>query len=255
MDIATLLGMIGALGVIITAIFIGGSAGGFIDVPSLLIVLGGGIFANLIKFPLAQTIAAFGVAGKAFKSKATATSTLIAECIELATRARKEGILGLESVEISNEFLKKGVQMAIDGQKPDFVSRALSREMNLSVERHEVGQAVFKGFGDSAPAMGMIGTLVGLVQMMSNMSDPKALGPAMAVALLTTLYGAVIANTIALPLADKLAFRSAEERRNRALIIEAINGIQEGLNPRVLEALLNTYVTGKQRVESGGNGG
>lgn len=240
--------MFGALGVIIAAIFLGGSAGGFVDVPSMLIVLGGGLFANLMKFPLSQTFGAFKVAMKAFFAKSSSLSELISECVELATRARKEGLLGLESVEISNEFLKKGVQMAIDGQKPEFVARVLSKEINQTIERHEQGQAVFKGFGESAPAMGMIGTLVGLVQMMSNMSDPKAIGPAMAVALLTTLYGAVLANTVALPLAEKLSFRSNEERRNHALILEAISGIQEGLNPRVLESMLQTYLPGNQRV-------
>ncbi|MBD2858051.1 flagellar motor protein PomA [Spongiibacter sp. KMU-158] len=242
MDIATLLGMFGALGVIIAAIFVGGSASSFVDTPSLLIVLGGGALANLVKFPLSQTLGAFKVASRAFVHKPTSSQSLIQECIELATIARREGLLGLESAEISNEFLDKGVQMAIDGHDPAFVKRVLNKEINLTIEHNETGEAIFKGLGDSFPAMGMIGTLVGLVQMMSNMSDPKAIGPAMAVALLTTLYGAVLANTVALPIADKLAFRTAEERRNRSLILEAVDGIQEGLNPRVLESLLATYL-------------
>ncbi|WP_372748809.1 flagellar motor protein PomA [Litorivivens sp.] len=247
MDIATLLGMFGALGVIIAAIFVGGSAGGFFDVPSILIVIGGTLFANLVKFPLEQTLGAFKVASRAFFHKPVSSEALISECIELSGVARKEGLLGLEAVEISNEFLEKGVQMAIDGHDADFVKRLLSKEINLTIERQEMGEAIFRGFGESAPAMGMIGTLVGLVQMMSNMSDPKAIGPAMAVALLTTLYGAVLANAVALPMAEKLAFRTSEERRNRHLILEAIHGIQEGLNPRVLESLLATYLPEGQR--------
>lgn len=247
MDIATLLGMLGALGVIVAAILFGGSASGFVDIPSLLIVVGGGTFANLVKFPLDQTLGAFKVASRAFFHKPTSSQQLISECVELAGIARKEGLLGLESQEISNEFLNKGVQMAIDGHDPGFVKRLLNKEINLTIERQEMGEAVFRGFGESAPAMGMIGTLVGLVQMMSNMSDPKAIGPAMAVALLTTLYGAVLANAVALPMADKLSFRTQEERRNRHLILEAVDGIQEGLNPRVLESLLATYLPDNAR--------
>lgn len=254
MDLATLIGMLGAIGVILLAIVIGGGAGGFVDVPSLLIVIGGGLFANLIKFPLSDTLGAFKVAGRAFTSKPAKTAELIAECVDLATRARKEGILALESVEVSNPFLKKGIQMVIDGQKPDVVSRALAKDMNLAIERHESGQAVFKGLGDSAPAMGMIGTLVGLVQMMSNMSDPAAIGPAMAVALLTTLYGAVIANTICLPMAEKLAYRGNEERRHKGLIIDAISGLQDGMNPRVLESLLLAYLPSGKRESASASG-
>ncbi|MBB3047517.1 chemotaxis protein MotA [Litorivivens lipolytica] len=247
MDLATLLGILGSLGVIVGAIVFGGSASGFIDVPSIMIVIGGTIFANLIKFPLEQTLGAFKVASRAFVHKPVSSEALISECIELSSVARKEGLLGLESVEIGNQFLEKGVQMAIDGHDADFVKRLLSKEINLNIERQEMGEAIFRGFGESAPAMGMIGTLVGLVQMMSNMSDPKAIGPAMAIALLTTLYGAILANAVAVPMAEKLAFRTAEERRNRHLILEAVYGIQEGLNPRVLESLLSTYLPEGQR--------
>lgn len=251
MDLATLLGLVGAIGIILTAILIGGSAGVFINLPSILIVLGGTLFANLIKFPLGHTLGAFKVALKAFLHKGEAPESLIAEGVELASIARKEGLLGLESVEIRNGFLKKGIQLAIDGHEPDFVARVLSKEINLTIERHEQGQAIFKGIGDSAPAMGMIGTLIGLVQMMSNMSDPKAIGPAMAVALLTTLYGAIIASAVALPIADKLAHRSAEERLNKSLVLESIAAIQEGLNPRVMEELLKTYLpTSKRETDS-----
>jgi len=122
------------------------------------------------------------------------------------------------------------------------VHKILSKEITLSIERNESGLNLFKAMGDVAPAMGMIGTLIGLVQMMSNMSDPKSIGPAMAVALLTTLYGAVIANVFALPIADKLALRSNEERLSKSMILESISAIQEGLNPRMIEGLLNVYL-------------
>ncbi len=247
MDLATLLGLLGALGIVGAAIALGGSAGIFINVPSILIVVVGSIFVVLMKFPLGHFLGAVKVAAKAFMFKADKPEDLIEKGVELAEIARKEGLLGLEGVEIPNEFLKRGVQMCIDGQEPDFVRSVLSKDINLAIERHEKGQAIFKALGDVAPAMGMIGTLIGLVQMLSNMSDPKQIGPAMAVALLTTLYGAIMATTIALPIADKLAHRSDEERLNKSLILEAINAIQEGVNPRIIRDLLQTYLPDKKR--------
>ena len=149
-----------------------------------------------------------------------------------------------------HEFLAKGISMVVDGNPPELVHKILSREISLSIERNETGLSIFKAIGDVAPAMGMIGTLIGLVQMMSNMSDPKSIGPAMAVALLTTLYGAVIANVIALPIADKLALRSNEERLSKSMILESISAIQEGLNPRMIEGLLSIYLSDNDNKKS-----
>ena len=247
MDLATLVGILGAFGIIISAIVVGGSAIIFLNAPSLLIVGGGTLFAVLIKFPLAHFLSAFKVAAKAFSNKAEDPLKLINEGVQLAHIARKEGVLGLEGQDIDNEFLKRGIQLSVDGHEPEFVRAMLGKDINLTIERHERGQAIFKAIGDMAPAMGMIGTLIGLVQMLSAMDDPKAIGPAMAVALLTTLYGAVIANAFALPIADKLAHRSQEERLNKALILETISSIQEGLNPRVMEELLKTYLPASKR--------
>lgn len=242
MDLATLIGLVGAFGIIATAIVIGGSALIFLNVPSLLIVGLGTIMVVLMKFPLAHFFSAFKIAMKAFLHKPEDPQSLIREGVELANIARKEGVLGLEGREISNPFLERGIQLCVDGHEPEFVRQMLNKDVNLTIERHERGQAIFRAIGDVAPAMGMIGTLIGLVQMLSNMDDPKAIGPAMAIALLTTLYGAIIANAFAIPIADKLALRSNEERLNKALILEAINAIQEGINPRVMEELLKTYL-------------
>ncbi len=247
MDLATLIGLIGAMGVIVGAIAVGGDFGQFINAPSIIIVAGGTVMASLMKFPLGAFLGAFKVAMKAFLHKADSPAVLIAEAMELSNAARKSGLLALENMEINNEFLKQGIQLCVDGHDPEFVKRMLSKDINQAIERHEVGQNIFKAIGDMAPAMGMIGTLIGLVQMLSAMDDPKSIGPAMAVALLTTLYGAVIANAFALPIADKLAYRSGEERCNKSLILETIAGIQEGLNPRVLETLLKTYLPEHQR--------
>ena len=246
-DIATLIGVVGAVGCIIAAILMGGEMSMFINPPSIMIVFAGTFMVVLMKFPLANTLGSFGVAMKAFMHKATKPSSIIDQSIELANVARKEGLLGLESVEVENEFLAKGITMVVDGNSPELVTKILSKEINLSIERNEIGLSVFKAMGDVAPAMGMIGTLIGLVQMMSNMSDPKAIGPAMAVALLTTLYGAVIANVFALPIADKLAIRSDEERLTKSMILESISAIQEGLNPRMIEGLLTVYLPEKER--------
>ena len=247
MDLAPLVGLLGAFGIIIAAILFGGSAIIFVNIPSLLIVGGGTMFAVVMKFPLGHFFSAFKVAMKAFFSKPEDPVKLIEEGVLLANIARKEGVLGLEGQDIENEFLQRGIQLCVDGHEPDFVRTMLGKDINLTIERHERGQAIFKAIGDVAPAMGMIGTLIGLVQMLSAMDDPKAIGPAMAVALLTTLYGAIIANAFALPIADKLAHRSQEERLNKGLILETISSIQEGLNPRVMEELLKTYLPASQR--------
>ncbi len=248
MDLATLIGLIGTVAAILTAILMGGSIDIFVNAPGLMIVVAGTLTVVLMKYPLTVAAHAMKAAGKAFLNKAQTPKDLIAKCVELSNIARKEGVLGLEQVEIENEFLKRGVMLIVDGNDEQFVRKMLSNDINLTIERHEEGQGIFKSIGDVAPAMGMIGTLIGLVQMMANMSDPKALGPAMAVALLTTLYGAVIANVFALPIADKLALRSKHERITKSLILEGISSIQAGINPRVVEDLLKTYLPGNQRV-------
>lgn len=247
MDLATLLGLVGGIGVMVSAIVLGGSGGMFINLPSLVIVAGGTFAAVLMKFSLGQFLGAFKVALKVFLNKMDRAEDLIEELGVMADIARKEGFLALEGREVSNEFLQKGVRMIIDGHGPDVVRSVLSKDMVQTVERHQVGRDIFKGLGDFAPAMGMIGTLIGLVQMLANMSDPKSIGPSMAVALLTTLYGAMIANLFALPIADKLALRSGEERRVKMLILDGIAAIQAGQNPRVIKEMLVSYIPPNKR--------
>ncbi|RDH85184.1 MAG: flagellar motor protein PomA [endosymbiont of Galathealinum brachiosum] len=247
MDLATLLGLIIAFGFIVGAIVSGGSFILFVNVPSLLIVIGGSIAVVLMQFTVSQFFGAFKVGLKAFLHKSVDASQLIEQAGVLANIARKEGMMALESQEIENPFLNKGIQLCVDGHPPDLVRKMLSKDISLTIQRHELGQRIFTALGDIAPAMGMIGTLIGLVQMLANMEDPKTIGPAMAVALLTTLYGAIIANAFALPIADKLELRSQEEKTNRTLILETISGIQEGMNPRVLEELLKAFLPEGQR--------
>lgn len=250
MDLATLIGFVGALGVIAAAITLGGDPVMFLNGPSVIIVLGGTSMAVLIKFPLGQFLSAFKVAGRAFRYRGDDPQSLIDQTVELAQVARKEGLLALESHESENPFLRRGIQLIVDGHGPELVKKVLGQEIDLTVARDEQGEHVFRAIGDVAPAMGMIGTLIGLVQMLSHMDDPKKLGPAMAVALLTTLYGAVLANSVAIPIADKLANRNTEERLNRTLILEGLLSIQEGLNPRLIGELLKTYLPIKQRAST-----
>lgn len=247
MDLATLIGFLGGLGIIIGAIATGGDVMLFVNTPSVLIVVGGTFMVTLMQIPLADFFRSFGVAMKAFMNKREDPNGLIEEAVRLSDVARKNGLLALEGEEVGNEFLKKGISLCVDGHDPELVKKMLGQDINLTIQRHEVGQKMWTSVGDMAPAMGMIGTLVGLVQMLANMSDPASIGPAMAVALLTTLYGAVIANAFAIPLAEKLALVSEYEKLNKSLIMETISGIQEGVNPRVLEALLQTYLPENKR--------
>ena len=242
MDLASLVGVLGAFGFVIMAMILGGDISMFVNVPSILIVVVGSMFAVLMKFELGQFLGAFKIAGKAFAFKLVKPEALIGEIVEMAGLARKGGLLSLEGKEVSDEFLGKGIQLLVDGHDPDVVRTLLSKEMKLASERHDTGITIFKAMGDVGPAMGMIGTLIGLVAMLANMDDPKSIGPAMAVALLTTLYGAMMATMLMLPIADKLSLRKAEEDTLKSMIIDALLAIQSGQNPRVIESMLQAYV-------------
>lgn len=247
MDLATLIGLIAAIIIITGAIIVGGSAATFINIPALMVVLGGTIGAVLMQFSISQFFGAVKIALKAFFHKPESPQKLIEMTVEMASTARKGGLLALEEKQTGNPFFQMGIQMMVDGHEPDVVRQMMSSEVELTVQRHEQGQKIFKAIADVAPAMGMIGTLIGLVQMLANMADPKSIGPAMAIALLTTLYGAVIANVFANPIAAKLGLRSSEEQLLKSMIIDGVTGIQEGRNPRVIEGMLMTYLPGSQR--------
>ncbi len=247
MDLATTIGMVVALGIIMAAIIMGSSPIMFVNVPSILIVGGGTVGVVLMQFTLGQFLGAFKVALKGFFNKSQSPEELIEVTVDLADTARKGGLLALEEKDTGIPFYQMGIQMMVDGHEPEVVRSMMVSEMNLTVDRHDIGKKIFKAIGDMAPAMGMIGTLIGLVQMLSNMEDPKSIGPAMAVALLTTLYGAMIANMFALPLAEKLGLRSDEERLTKSMIIDGVTGIQEGRNPKIIASMLATYLPGSKR--------
>ncbi len=234
MDIGTIIGLIGGVILIVIAILLGGSLSAFVDVPSVFIVFGGATAATFIRFTLPDVINSISVAMNAFFAKSQPPEEIIEELVTLSNIARKEGLLKLEKQPVSDSFLKKAIMYCVDGHEAEFIQDVLDKEIELTVERHGLGKGIFDAIGDSAPAFGMIGTLVGLVNMLGNMSDPASIGPSMAVAMLTTLYGAIIANLIALPIADKLKRRSQEEELNKRLVLEGVLGLQKGLNPRVL---------------------
>lgn len=248
MDLATLIGIVGAFGVVGYAISMGGSFSIFVDVPSLLIVFGGGIAATIIRFSLGGVVSATVVgSAAAFGGKAGDPRDLIEEIAGIADVMRRQGPLGLEKVETDDKLIALGVRMIADGYETAHVTETLQKERDLTIERLDEGARVYKAFGDSGPAFGMIGTLVGLVQMLQAMDDPSKIGPAMAVALLTTLYGALISNVVCLPINEKLKAKSKVMDVNMALIVDGITQIREGRNPGFIRDSLKVYLPHKQR--------
>ncbi|MDX2369973.1 MAG: flagellar motor protein PomA [Colwellia sp.] len=249
MDLATLIGIVGAIGLLVMAMLLAGDIMMFVDAQSVIIVFGGSIFVVLSNYNMGQFFGIGKIIGKAFMFKLEKPDELIEKAVDMADAARKGGFLALEEAEITNAFMQKGVDMLVDGHDADVVRATLQKDIDLTTERHETGAKMLMALADVAPAMGMIGTLIGLVAMLSNMDDPKSIGPAMAVALLTTLYGAFLANVIAIPIASKLELRLAEEKMNQELVLDAVLGIQDGQNPRVIEGLLKNYLAeGKRQI-------
>lgn len=247
MDLATIIGIIGALGTIFGAMAVGGDIQNFINVPGLMVVLGGTFLTVLIKFTFKNFLSAGSVGMKAFAYTAVTPMELIEEIKEMADVSRKSGLLALEGREIPHKFLEKGVRMMIDGLDGEHLRALMVRESELSVERHVNGARIFRAIGEVGPAMGMVGTLIGLVQMLASMDDPSQIGPAMAIALLTTLYGAMLGTIVAHPIADKLELRIADDELVERLVIDGVMGIQEGTNPRIIEQKLVSYLPEKHR--------
>ncbi len=252
MDIATVLGIVSAFGLVLSAIFMGGGLNIFINVPSLMIVAGGTIGVTLIAYPLKEVLGVLKVVQKALFSKNISIDELIKRFTGYATKTRKEGILALEEEikDVKDNFLKKGVQLSIDGLEPQEIRDILDTEVDYVKSRHHLGAEVFTSMGTFSPAMGMIGTLIGLVQMLQSMDDPSTIGPAMAVALLTTFYGSVMANLCFMPIAGKLKTRSKEEMLTKEMTIQGIISLSNGDNPRILEQKLLAFIPPNKKKES-----
>jgi chemotaxis protein MotA len=249
MDIATVLGIISAFGLVLIAIFVGGGIKLFVNLPSLMIVVGGTMGATMVNYPLKEVIGVLQVVKNVFFKKAMLGGDIIKVFIEFSTKARREGILSLESdiKKVREDFIRKGVLLAIDGLEPQSIREILETEITFIQDRHRKGAEIFTTMGTFFPALGMVGTLIGLVQMLQSMNDPSTIGPAMAVALLTTFYGAIMANIVCLPMAGKLRTRSGEEVLIKEMIIEGIICLSNGENPRILEQKLHAFLPPRQR--------
>ncbi len=250
MDIASLVGFLMAVGLILGSIATGSAPfSAFMDVPSALVVIGGSIGAAFICFPLKSILSTPIVMLKVFLTKQESVPKLIEQIVSLAETARRDGLLALEGrlEEVDNAFIKLGVQMAVDGTRPEVIEDIMRTDMDAVATRHRDGKSVMDQMGRFAPAYGMIGTLMGLIMMLSDMSDPSKIGSGMAVALITTLYGAIVANVIFMPFAEKLSFNNKQELIAREIIVRGIMAIQSGENPRVIEQKLNTFLPPKLR--------
>jgi chemotaxis protein MotA len=250
MDLATIIGLVAGCLLVGSAIVMGPSPAAFVNMPSMLIVFGGATAATFIRFPMAVVMTTMKVAANAFNEKVKPPNELIAKIVELAEKSRRDSLLSLENVPIDDDFLKKGIQLCVDGTEPEVLRDTLKAEMDGIIDRHKRGQRIFRGIGESAPAFGMVGTLVGLVNMLMKMDDPSQIGPQMAVALLTTLYGSLIANLVALPIADKLNERSMSEAQSKEIVIQGIMGILAANHPRVVETRLLSFLAPSLRMPS-----
>lgn len=245
MDLTTILGIVSGISLILLAILVESGLQIFISIPGLLIVAGGTIAATLISYPLNEVIKVIKIAGKAFYSNTKEPTYHMIELINLASVARKEGFLHLptSAKKLNDFFILKGVQMIADGIPRQEIIRALNTEITIMQSRHKLGREIFQALGIFAPAFGLIGTLIGLVQMLSNLSDPNALGPGMSIAILTTFYGAVLSNLIFIPIANKLKRRSEQEFLLMQISKETILSIQAKETLTLLEDKLTSYIS------------
>ena len=247
MDIATVIGLVLALGAIVGSIAAGGSFGVFIDVPSIIVVIVGVVGVTFIKWPMEIVVSVVKISLKTIIMTPCDPKEAISEIGELAEKARRESVFALESVPIDDPFLKKAMLLAADNRPPEIISSILQLEIDSVESRHKVGQDLLGGIADDGPAFGMIGTLIGLVIMLQNLSDPSSLGPAMAIALLTTFYGACIANVYGGPFKAKLEIRSKMEITKMNIIVAGTLGIVAGENPRLIQEKLNSFLPPAQR--------
>jgi chemotaxis protein MotA len=241
---------VSAIVVIATMVLMGGDLHMFISEHAIIIIFGGSFAATLIRFPLATMMHGLPMgASYAFKLTSTNARDLVDEIAGLAEIARKQGPIGLEKVEVDDPFLAKGIRFVADGYDGDFIRDNLERDRDNFLTHLDEGQKIYRAVGDCAPAFGMIGTLIGMVQMFANMTDPSKLGPFMATALLATLYGALVANMFCLPIADKLHLKLVDEEINRTLIIDGILMIRDAKSPTLVREMLLAYLPEKHRHE------
>lgn len=251
MDIATIIGVVVGLVCIVGSILLGGSILTFWDLNSVVVVVGGGIAASLISYKLAEVKLIMKVVVKVFIGRESSQANTIKQLVELSMKARRDGLLSLEAEQetIKDTFLKDSLQLVVDGVEPEIIVDSMDLEIENMKARHDKGSGLFKTMAAQFPAWGMIGTLIGLIQLLKSLDDPSKIGPAMAVALITTFYGSVLANFICNPIANKLSLKSKEEIQEKRMIIEGVLSIQAGENPKILEHKLKTFLSPRQKIE------
>ncbi len=249
MDLTSLIGFLATWILVLASMASGGNFGAYIDIPSVMITLGGAIGATVISNPGERLKAVGGSLRSVFISHQVDLVGMVQMLVSFAEKARREGLLALEGdVEnLDNVFLKKAIQLVVDGTDPELVRAILDTEIGVFEDRHSANKSVFDTLAEFGPSFGMIGTLIGLIAMLGNLQDVSALGPGMAVALITTMYGSMLANMFAIPTGKKLAARSAQEVKGMELMVEGILSIQAGENPRIVEEKLKVYLPPKMR--------
>ncbi len=247
MDIATLGGLVSGLVMVGWAIYMGGDYSLFVDFPSMLIVGGGTLASICVAFPFEEVRQAMAAGFKAFSSRKVRPQEVVDIMVRVADISRREGLIALENIQTENKVLKKACQLIADNAGPDIIHDTLRIEISSMKRRHKVGQEVFRKLAGFAPAFGMIGTLIGLVQMLANLDDPKSIGPAMALAIITTFYGSMLANLLFLPIAGKLTARTLQETLHMEIIFEGAKSILENNNPRLVYEKLSSFISPLER--------
>ncbi|MDR1922299.1 MAG: MotA/TolQ/ExbB proton channel family protein [Candidatus Adiutrix sp.] len=250
MDIATIIGIFSSIGLLLVSMTMGVGLEAFYDLPSILVVCGGTACATMISYPLRDCLNTMSVLKNAFVARTTTIGEIIAGFAIFAAKARKEGLLSLESnlKDISDPFLQKGLQLTIDGLEPQAINEILETEISFQESRHRLGADIFQTMGNFAPAFGMIGTLLGLISMLRQLDDPSSIGPAMSLALVTTFYGAILSNVVFIPIAGKLRARSQDETMIKELIVQGLLALCRGDNPRIIEQKLHAFLPPSARI-------
>lgn len=247
MDLGTFLGLASGISLVLGAIFMGGSLREFLDIASIMIVLGGTLASTCVAFPVQEVMQAFSAMLQIFSSRKVRDAEVVEMMVRIAEISRREGLLALENIQTDNAILKKACQLIADNADPALIRETVRIEISSMKRRHAVGEAVFKSLAGFAPSFGMVGTLIGLVQMLTRLEDPKSVGPAMAVAIITTFYGSIMSTLFFLPVAGKLRARTISEAHQLDIIFEGAKCILQNNNPRLVYEKLSSFIAPKER--------
>lgn len=249
MDKGTVIGIVAGLGLVIVSMLMGGSVMAFFDIPSLLIVLGGTFAATLVNFPMGDVIGVMKVTQKVIKEEIMPSSKYIDQIVDISKKARTNGLLAIEEDlnNVDEDFMRVTLQHVVNGTENEDLGKLMDAELAIMTQRHKIGQRMYSAMGTYAPAFGMIGTLIGLIQMLQHLDDPASVGPGMAMAMITTFYGALFANLFFLPMAGKLKQRSEQEIQFKEMLLMGVMAIQAEESPRVIQSKLVTYLTPAER--------